>query len=69
MVTEDERVKIERVVERVYDRRRLYRAWQTVNRNAGAAGIDRMSMRYSMFIHSARTVVNISSVAPIDAWP
>jgi hypothetical protein len=31
-------VKIERVMERVYDRRRLHRAWQAVKRNAGAAG-------------------------------
>ena len=43
-VTEDEEVKIERVMERVYDRRRLYRAWQAVKKNAGAAGIDRMTV-------------------------
>ena len=37
-------MKIERVMERVYDRRRLYRAWQQVRKNAGAAGIDDMSV-------------------------
>jgi group II intron reverse transcriptase/maturase len=37
-------VKVERVLERVYDRRRLRQAWQTVRRNAGAAGIDQMTV-------------------------
>lgn len=37
-------MKIERVMERVYDRRRLQRAWQSVKRNAGAAGIDKMTV-------------------------
>jgi group II intron reverse transcriptase/maturase len=37
-------MKIERVLERVYDRRRLQEAWQQVKRNAGAAGIDRMTV-------------------------
>jgi RNA-directed DNA polymerase len=37
-------VKTERVMEKVYDRRRLYRAWQAVKRNAGAAGIDGMTV-------------------------
>lgn len=32
------------VLERVYDRRRLYQAWQQVKANAGAAGIDRMTV-------------------------
>ena len=32
------------VVNRVYDRRRLIEAWQQVKKNAGAAGIDRMSI-------------------------
>ena len=32
------------VVNRVYDRRRLLEAWQQVKKNAGAAGIDRMSI-------------------------
>lgn len=32
------------VVNRVYDRRRLVAAWQQVKKNAGAAGIDRMSI-------------------------
>jgi RNA-directed DNA polymerase len=38
-------VKIERVMERVYDRRRLYLAWQQVRKNAGAAGVDDMSVK------------------------
>jgi len=38
-------VKVERVMERVVDRRRLYGAWQQVRRNAGAAGIDDMSVK------------------------
>lgn len=37
-------MKIENVMERVYERGRLYRAWQKVNGNAGAAGIDRMTV-------------------------
>jgi RNA-directed DNA polymerase len=37
-------VKVERVLERVYDRRRLRQAWQTVQSNAGAAGIDQMTV-------------------------
>ena len=37
-------VKIERVMKRVYDRRRLQRAWQSVKKNAGAAGIDKMTV-------------------------
>ena len=37
-------MKIERVMERVYDWRRLYRAWQAVKSNAGAAGIDQMTV-------------------------
>jgi len=44
-VTEEEEVKIERVMQRVYDRRRLNRAWQQVRKNAGAAGIDNMSVQ------------------------
>jgi retron-type reverse transcriptase len=31
-------------MERIYDRRRLHQAWQTVRRNAGAAGIDQMTV-------------------------
>jgi len=38
-------MKIERVMERVYDRRRLYLAWQQVRRNAGAAGVDEMTVK------------------------
>jgi RNA-directed DNA polymerase len=37
-------VKIERVMERVYDRGRLHRAWQRVEANAGAAGVDQMTV-------------------------
>jgi len=38
-------MKIEKVMERVYDRRRLHRAWQRVEKNAGAAGIDKMTVQ------------------------
>jgi group II intron reverse transcriptase/maturase len=31
-------------MERVYDRRRLHQAWQAVRQNAGAAGIDQMTV-------------------------
>ena len=37
-------VKREKVLERVYEPRRLRRAWQQVRRNAGAAGIDGMTV-------------------------
>jgi RNA-directed DNA polymerase len=37
-------VKVEKVLERVYDPGRLRRAWQQVKKNAGAAGIDRMTV-------------------------
>lgn len=37
-------MKVERVIEQVYDRSRLHQAWQQVARNAGAAGIDRMTV-------------------------
>ena len=37
-------MQVERVMERVYDRRRLRLAWQAVQRNAGAAGIDQMTV-------------------------
>jgi len=37
-------VKVERVIERVYDRRRLRWAWARVRANAGAAGIDQMTV-------------------------
>ena len=37
-------MKSERVMERVYDRGRLYRAWEAVKSNAGAAGIDHMTV-------------------------
>jgi hypothetical protein len=35
-------VKHVKVLERVYDPRRLRAAWQQVKHNAGAAGIDQM---------------------------
>jgi group II intron reverse transcriptase/maturase len=41
---EEGNVKIERVMERVYDRGRLHRAWQAVKSNAGAAGIDHVTV-------------------------
>ena len=44
-VTEEGSVKIEGVMERVYDRGRLYRAWEAVRSNAGAAGIDHMTVQ------------------------
>ena len=37
-------MKHKQVMERVYEPGRLYRAWQQVRRNAGAAGIDRMTV-------------------------
>ena len=37
-------MKVERVMERVYDRRRLHQAWHSVRGNAGAAGIDQMTV-------------------------
>jgi len=37
-------VKEEKVLERVYEPRRLLEAWQQVKENAGAAGIDRMTV-------------------------
>lgn len=37
-------MKIENVMRRVYDRGRLHRAWQQVEKNAGAAGIDQMTV-------------------------
>jgi len=40
----DEEVKVERVMKRVYERRRLYLAWQQVKGNKGAAGIDEMTV-------------------------
>ena len=39
-----ERVKTERVLERVYDWGRLRIAWKQVEKNAGAAGIDKMTV-------------------------
>jgi len=38
-------VRHEKVLERVFNRGRLREAWQQVKRNAGAAGIDRMTVR------------------------
>jgi RNA-directed DNA polymerase len=37
-------VKHEKVMERVYEPGRLYRAWQQIRKNAGAAGIDKMTV-------------------------
>jgi RNA-directed DNA polymerase len=38
-------MKQENVLERIYDSRRLRSAWQQVKRNAGAAGIDQMTVK------------------------
>ena len=38
-------MQVEGVMERVYDRRRLYKAWLQVRANAGAAGIDKMTVQ------------------------
>ncbi len=38
-------MKQEQIMERIYDLRRLRTAWQQVRKNAGAAGIDRMTVR------------------------
>ncbi len=37
--------KVQKVLERVYDGRRLRRAWEQIRKNAGAAGIDGMTIR------------------------
>jgi len=37
-------MKQEKVMERVYEPGRLHEAWQQVRRNAGAAGIDKMTV-------------------------
>lgn len=37
--------KIQQVLERVYDSRRLRRAWEQIRKNAGAAGIDGMTIQ------------------------
>jgi len=37
-------VKQEKIIERVYEPRRLLWAWQQIRSNAGAAGIDGMTV-------------------------
>jgi len=37
-------VKVREALERVYEPRRLREAWHQIKRNAGAAGIDRMTV-------------------------
>ena len=37
--------KVENVLEKIYEPRRLIEAWQQVRSNAGAAGVDRMSVK------------------------
>ena len=37
--------KVENVLEKIYEPRRLIEAWQQVKQNAGAAGVDRMSVK------------------------
>ena len=44
-VAEKRMNKEENVLEKVYEPRRLIEAWQQVKSNAGAAGIDRMSVK------------------------
>jgi RNA-directed DNA polymerase len=43
-VLESQKVKVENVMERVYDLGRLYQAWHQVKQNAGSAGIDKMTV-------------------------
>lgn len=50
-------VKHEQVMERVYEPGRLYRAWQQVRRNAGAAGIDRMTV--AAFEHKEEELLEV----------
>jgi RNA-directed DNA polymerase len=38
-------VKHERILERVYEPGRLHTAWQQIKKNAGAEGIDRMTVK------------------------
>ena len=38
-------MKHEKVLEKVYEPRRLFMAWQQGRKNAGAAGIDRMTVK------------------------
>ena len=40
----DKQVKHVKVMERVYEPRRLRQAWQQVKQNAGAAGIDQVTV-------------------------
>ncbi len=42
----DKQVKYVKVIERIYEPRRLRQAWQQVGQNAGAAEIDQM-----IFLH------------------
>jgi len=44
-VTEKIKVKYVKVLKRVYEPRRLGQAWQQVKKNAGAAGIDQMTVK------------------------
>ena len=37
-------MKVENVLERVYDPRRLLLAWKPIRKNAGAEGIDKMTV-------------------------
>ncbi len=41
---EKKKVKHVKVLERVYESRRLRKAWQQVKQNAGAAGVDQMTV-------------------------
>ena len=42
--------KIQQVLERVYDSRRMRQAWEQIRRNAGAAGIDGICSQGPIFL-------------------
>ena len=42
--------KIQKVLERVYEGRRLRRAWEQIRKNAGAAGIDGICRQGPIFL-------------------
>jgi len=47
----EKKVKHVKVLERVYEPRRLRKAWQQIKQNAGAAGIDRNHLRHKLTKH------------------
>lgn len=42
--------KIQKVLERVYDSRRMRQAWEQIRKNAGAAGIDGICRQGPIFL-------------------